>query len=122
MQPGIILWDKEYISPSLSAVSFPGRWPCNMPGYEVVFKDDFPADSRLAGIETEESAERESTVDINGVTSERGTDIPFTRACCRSIAILESRLPTVVKEDACVCGEGAGTGTLSVVLETESCG
>ncbi len=70
----------------------------------------------------EESAKRESAVDIDGVTSERGTDVPFTRACCCSIPILESRLPTVVKEDACVCGEGVGTGTLSVVLETESCG
>ncbi len=92
-----------------------------MPGYEVVFKVNFPADSRLARVKTEESAERESTVDINGVTSERGTDVPFTGACCRSIAISESRLPTVVKEDACVCGEGVSTGTLSVVLETESC-
>ena len=86
----------------MSAVLFPGRWPCGTPGYEVVFKDDFPVDSCLAGVETEESAERESAVDIDGVTSERGTDVPFTGACCCSVAISESRLPTVVKEDACV--------------------
>ncbi len=70
----------------------------------------------------EESTKRESAVDINGITSERSTEVPFTGACCCSVAILESRLPTVVKEDACVCGEEVGMGTLSVVLETESCG
>ena len=44
----------------------------------VVFKVDFPAACQLAGVEMEESAKRESAVDINGVISERGADIPLT--------------------------------------------
>ncbi len=44
----------------------------------VVFKVNFPAFCQLAGVEMEESAKRESAVDIDGVTSERGADIPRT--------------------------------------------
>ncbi len=88
----------------------------------MLFRDDLPADSGLAGVKTEEDrAEKESAVEIDGVTSDRGTEVPFTRACCLSIAISESKLPTEVTRGACACGEGVGTGSSSNLLETESC-
>ncbi len=43
------------------------------------------------GKEKEDRAEKESAVEIDGVTSDRGTEDPFTGACCRSTAISESR-------------------------------
>ena len=73
----------------------------------MLFRDDLPVVGGLAGVETEEDrAEKESAVEIDGVTSDRGTENPFTGACCHSTAISESRLPTDVTRGACACGEG----------------
>ncbi len=76
-QPRVTLCDRENISPSLSAtMSFSGRYLCRTDKYLGVFEADLPAD-HAAGVETDESAERESTVDDDGVTSERGTASPL---------------------------------------------
>jgi hypothetical protein len=42
-----------------------------------VFRANFPVERRTTGVEIEERDERESAVDIDGVTSERGAGVPL---------------------------------------------